>query len=49
MTNPRYSIKPRFKMVIQCPTKILYMGKKQYPNTMLYDSFLEDLADGDDQ
>jgi hypothetical protein len=49
MTKPRYLTKSRFKMATQCPTKLFYTGKKEYPNTMLDDSFLAALADGGHQ
>ncbi len=49
MTKPRYLTKSRFKMATQCPTKLFYTGKKEYPNTMLDDPFLAALADGGHQ
>ncbi|MBA6350428.1 DUF2779 domain-containing protein, partial [Colwellia sp. BRX8-9] len=33
----------------ECPTKLFYTGKKEYPNTMLDDPFLAALADGGHQ
>jgi hypothetical protein len=49
MTKPRYLTKSRFKMATECPTKLFYTGKKEYPNTMLDDPFLAALADGGHQ
>ena len=46
MTRPRYLTKSRFKMATECPTKLFYTGKREYPNTMLDDPFLAALADG---
>jgi hypothetical protein len=47
--KPRYLTKSRFKIATQCPTKLFYTGKKEYPNTMLDDPFLAALADGGHQ
>tara|TARA_B110000091_G_C13574446_1_gene373814 strand:+ start:444 stop:662 length:219 start_codon:yes stop_codon:yes gene_type:complete len=49
MTKPRYLTKSRFKIATECPTKLFYTGKKEYPNTMLDDPFLAALADGGHQ
>jgi hypothetical protein len=49
MTNSRYLTKSRFKMATECPTKLFYTGKKEYPNSMLDDPFLAALADGGHQ
>lgn len=49
MTKPRYLTKSRFKMATECPTKLFYTGKTEYPNTMLDDPFLAALADGGHQ
>lgn len=46
MTRPRYLTKSRFKMATECPTKLFYTGKKEYPNNKLDDAFLAALADG---
>jgi hypothetical protein len=45
-TKPRYLTKSRFKIGLECPTKLFYTGKPQYPNQSLTDSFLEALAQG---
>ncbi|MBV1756502.1 MAG: DUF2779 domain-containing protein [Dethiosulfatibacter sp.] len=42
----RYLTKSRFKLALECPTKLYYTGKKQYANQNLEDSFLAALADG---
>ena len=35
MTKPRYLTKSRFKLAVQCPTKLFYTGKKDtYRDTM---------------
>ncbi|TPH15866.1 DUF2779 domain-containing protein [Litorilituus lipolyticus] len=49
MNKPRYLTKSRFKMATECPTKLYYTGKNEYPNTMLDDPFLAALADGGHQ
>ena len=47
MTSPRYLTKSRFKLAVECPTKLFYTGKdKVYRNKMQEDSFLAMLADG---
>jgi hypothetical protein len=45
MTN-RYLTKSRFKLAIECPTKLYYSGKKEYANNSLDNPFLEALAEG---
>ena len=42
----RYLTKSRFKLALECPTKLYYTGKKEYPDTKQDDSFLEALAEG---
>lgn len=44
--SPRYLTKSRFKMAVECPTKLFYTGKKEYKNNKQEDSFLQMLADG---
>lgn len=45
--KPRYLTKTRFKLAMECPTKLFYTGKdKVYANQKLDDSFLESLAEG---
>ncbi len=47
MSKPRYLTKTRFKLAVQCPTKLFYTGKKTtYRDTMQEDSFLAMLAEG---
>lgn len=47
MVNPRYLTKSRFKLAVECPTKLFYTGKGSlYRNTKSEDSFLQALADG---
>ena len=45
-TKPRYLTKSRFKLGVECPTKLYYTGKPQYPDQSLDDSFLAALAEG---
>lgn len=42
----RYLTKTRFKLGLECPTKLSYTSNKQYPNQKLDDAFLEALAEG---
>ena len=46
MAKPRYLTKSRFKLAIECPTKLFYTGKSTYANQNLDDSFLLALAEG---
>lgn len=43
---PRYLTKSRFKLALECPTKLFYTGKADYQNNSLDDSFLQALAEG---
>jgi len=44
---PRYLKKSRFKLAVECLTKLFYSGKeKLYRNIKNEDSFLQALADG---
>lgn len=44
---PRYLTKSRYKMALECPTKLFYTGKTtEYANSKLEDPFLEALAKG---
>jgi hypothetical protein len=46
-TPMRYLTKSRFKLAVECPTKLFYTGKpKTYRNTKQEDSFLQMLAEG---
>ena len=42
----RYLTKSRFKLGIDCPTKLFYTGKKEYPDKRQEDEFLAALAEG---
>jgi hypothetical protein len=42
----RYLTKSRFKLALDCPAKLFYTGKPQYPDTSEDDAFLEALAEG---
>jgi hypothetical protein len=44
--KPRYLTKSRFKLAVECPTKLFYTGKKIYRDLKQEDSFLQALADG---
>ena len=46
MTNPRYLTKSRFKLAMDCPTKLFYTKKDEYPDQSIDDSFLLALARG---
>ena len=46
MNKPRYLTKSRFKLAIECPTKLYYTGKKEYLDQKMDDSFLAALAEG---
>ena len=45
-TSPRYLTKSRFKLALECPTKLYYTGKPEYANTNNENEFLAMLADG---
>lgn len=42
----RYLTKSRFKLAMECPTKLFYTGKDDYIDDKLEDPFLEALAEG---
>ncbi len=44
--SKRYLTKSRFKLAVECPTKLSYTGKPEYANTNNEDAFLAMLADG---
>lgn len=45
--KPRYLTKSRFKLALECPTKLFYAGKADvYPDRKREDEFLQALADG---
>lgn len=41
-----YLTKSRFKLALECPVKLFYTGKSEFPDTKQDNSFLEALADG---
>ena len=43
--KPRYLTKSRFKLAVECPTKLYYTGKSEYANTNNENEFLAMLAD----
>ncbi|MFI8379498.1 DUF2779 domain-containing protein [Leeuwenhoekiella sp. NPDC079379] len=45
-TNNRYLTKSRFKLALDCPTKLFYTRKPEYENQQIADPFLEALAQG---
>ena len=46
MTKPRYLTKSRFKLALECDTKLFYTNKNEYPDKKVDDPFLEALAEG---
>jgi len=42
----RYLTKSRFKLALECPTKLYYDGKPEYPDQNDENSFLQSLAEG---
>ena len=44
--KPRYLTKSRFKLAMDCPTKLYYEGNAKYANQNIEDSFLLALAEG---
>lgn len=46
MSSPRYLTKSRYKLGLECPTKLYYTGKKIYSDSKLDNSFMEALAEG---
>lgn len=42
----RYLSKSRFKLAVDCPTKLYYTGKKEYADTRNTDAFMQMLAKG---
>jgi hypothetical protein len=42
----RYLTKSCFKLALECPVKLYYTGKSEFPDTKQDNSFLEALADG---
>ena len=46
MQKPRYLTKSRYKLGVECPTKLYYTGKNEYPDRKMDDPFMEALAEG---
>jgi len=47
MATPRYLTKSRFKLAVECPTKLFYTGKRDiYKDVMSEDAFMAMLAEG---
>lgn len=46
MKAPRYLTKSRFKLGLECPTKLYYTKKKEYLDSKMDDAFLAALAEG---
>lgn len=44
--SPRYLTKSRFKLALECPSKLFYTGKPDYLNNAADNSFLAALAEG---
>jgi len=44
--KPQYLTKSRFKLALECETKLFYTNKKEYPDTKVDDPFMEALAEG---
>jgi hypothetical protein len=43
---PNYLTKSKFKLALECPTKLYYIDKPEYANQKTEDSFLKALAEG---
>jgi hypothetical protein len=46
MSSPRYLTKSRYKLALECPTKLFYTKKEEYADSKLDDAFMEALAEG---
>lgn len=46
MSEPRYLTKSKFKLAMECPTKLFYAGKADYADRSLDDPFLKELGRG---
>ena len=44
--KPRYLTKSRFQLALECPTKLYYYGKREYPSKKDDNEFLAALAEG---
>jgi hypothetical protein len=46
MARPRYLTKSRFKLAVECPTKLAYTGRRDVADASQSDEFLQALAEG---
>ena len=46
MVRARYLTKSRFKLAVECPTKLFYTGKPEYGDALKSNDFLKALAEG---
>lgn len=46
MARARYLTKSRFKLAVECPTKLFYTGKPEYRDALKSNDFLKALAEG---
>lgn len=46
LKRPRYLTKTRFKLACECPAKLYYTGRKEYPDKKNTDPFMLSLAEG---
>ena len=42
----KYLTKSKFRLALECPTKLFYTGKAEYANQTLDNTFLAELANG---
>ena len=45
MSKPKHLTKSRIKLALECPTKLYYTNKAEYPNKKMDNPFLEALAE----
>ena len=46
MSSPRSLTKSRYKLALECPTKLFYTKKEEYADSKMDDAFMEALAEG---
>jgi hypothetical protein len=46
LVKPRFLTKSRFKLGMECPTKLFYTSKAEYPDQKKNNAFLKALAEG---
>jgi len=46
MSGQQYLTKSKLKLALECPTKLFYNSKKEYPAKKIQDTILEALANG---